>query len=59
MAGANPPGSGRNLHEALTDVVNYDLNMPRAMSVTWDLVRSDLPEDLKKATIMRFDDMLV
>ncbi len=41
-----------------TEMVNYDLNMPRAMSVTWDLVRSDLPDDLKKATIMRFDDML-
>ena len=41
-----------------TDVVNSDLNMPRAMSVVWDLVRSDLPDGLKKATIMRFDEIL-
>jgi len=40
------------------EVVNNDLNMPRALSVTWDLVRSELPDALKKATIMRFDDML-
>lgn len=40
------------------EVVNNDLNMPRAMSVTWDLVRSDLPDGLKKATIMRFDEIL-
>ncbi|MCY4543621.1 MAG: cysteine--tRNA ligase [Gemmatimonadetes bacterium] len=44
--------------QRFTEVVNNDLNMPRAMSVTWDLVRSDLPDDLKKATITRFDDIL-
>ncbi len=44
--------------QRFTDVVNNDLNMPRAMSVTWDLIRSDLPDDLKRATIMRFDDVL-
>lgn len=44
--------------QRFTEVVNNDLNMPRAMSVAWDLVRSDLPDDLKKATIMRFDEIL-
>ena len=44
--------------QRFTEVVNNDLNMPRAMSVTWDLVRSDLPDGLKKATIMRFDEIL-
>ncbi|MCY3712636.1 MAG: cysteine--tRNA ligase [Gemmatimonadetes bacterium] len=44
--------------QRFTEVVNNDLNMPRAMSVTWDLVRSDLPDSLKKATIMRFDELL-
>ncbi len=44
--------------QRFTDVVNNDLNMPRAMSVTWDLVRSDLPDGVKKATIMRFDEIL-
>lgn len=44
--------------QRFAEVVNNDLNMPRAMSVTWDLVRSDLPDGLKKATIMRFDEIL-
>jgi len=44
--------------QRFTEVVNNDLNMPRAMSVTWDLVRSDLPDGLKKATIKRFDEIL-
>ena len=44
--------------QRFTEVVNNDLNMPRAMSVTWDLVRSDLPDGLKKATITRFDEIL-
>ena len=44
--------------QRFSEVVNNDLNMPRAMSVTWDLVRSDLPDDLKKATITRFDEIL-
>jgi cysteinyl-tRNA synthetase len=35
-----------------------DLNMPRALAVAWDLVRSDLPPALKKATILYFDQIL-
>ncbi len=37
---------------------NEDLNMPRAMAVTWDLVRSDLPTQTKKATLLLFDQVL-
>ena len=44
--------------QRFSEVVNNDLNMPRALSVTWDLVRSDLPAGLKKATITRFDEVL-
>ncbi len=38
--------------------INDDLNMPRALAVTWDLVRSDLPDPAKKATLLRFDRVL-
>ncbi len=38
--------------------MNNDLNMPRALAVTWDLVRSDLPDSVKKATILVFDRIL-
>ena len=32
--------------------INDDLNMPRALAVTWDLVRSNLDPSVKKATIL-------
>jgi cysteinyl-tRNA synthetase len=35
--------------------VNADLNMPRALALTWELVKSDLPDATKKATILQFD----
>jgi cysteinyl-tRNA synthetase len=38
--------------------VNEDLNMPRALAVTWDLVKGDLPTSVKKATILEFDRVL-
>ena len=41
-----------------TDQINDDLNMPRAMAVTWDLVKSDLPAATKKATLLYFDQIL-
>ena len=38
--------------------INDDLNMPRALAVTWDLVKSDLPPATKKATLVEFDKIL-
>lgn len=38
--------------------INDDLNMPRALAVTWDLVKSDLPEAVKRATIGVYDRVL-
>jgi cysteinyl-tRNA synthetase len=35
--------------------VNDDLNMPRAMALTWELVKSNLPVSTKKATLLHFD----
>ena len=40
------------------ETVNDDLNMPRAMALTWELVKSDLPASTKKATILFFDQVL-
>ncbi len=44
--------------QKFTDQVNDDLNMPRAMAVTWELVRSELPSSTKKATLLVFDRVL-
>ena len=37
------------------DCVNDDLNTPKALAVTWDLVKSALPAGEKKATLLKFD----
>jgi cysteinyl-tRNA synthetase len=41
-----------------TDQVNDDLNLPRALAVAWDLLRSELPAPAKKATLLCFDEIL-
>jgi cysteinyl-tRNA synthetase len=38
--------------------INDDLNMPRAVAVVWDLVKSELPPGVKKATLLDFDRVL-
>jgi cysteinyl-tRNA synthetase len=41
-----------------TDQINDDLNLPRAMALTWELVKSELPPSTKKATLLQFDRVL-
>jgi cysteinyl-tRNA synthetase len=41
-----------------TEQIHADLNMPRALAVTWDLVKSDLDVAAKKATLLAFDRVL-
>jgi cysteinyl-tRNA synthetase len=43
---------------AFKEHVNNDLNMPRALALVWDLVKSDLPAPIKKATLLQFDRVL-
>lgn len=40
-----------------TEQINDDLNAPRALAVMWDLLRSDLPKAVKKATLLKFDEV--
>jgi cysteinyl-tRNA synthetase len=44
--------------ETFTDQVNDDLNVTRALAVTWDLTKSDLSDADKKATLLKFDEVL-
>jgi cysteinyl-tRNA synthetase len=44
--------------DRLAEQINDDLNMPRALALTWDLVRSNLPASTKKATLLQFDKIL-
>lgn len=43
--------------QRFNNCVNDDLNMPRALAVTWELVKSDHPEGQKKATLLAFDEV--
>jgi cysteinyl-tRNA synthetase len=44
--------------QTFTAQVNDDLNMPRALAVVWEVARSDLSTATKKATLLRFDEVL-
>jgi len=44
--------------EKFIDRVNNDLNMPQALALTWDLVKSDLPAATIKATLLKYDEIL-
>jgi cysteinyl-tRNA synthetase len=38
--------------------LNDDLNVPRALAVAWEVLRGGLPRAVKRATLLRFDDVL-
>ena len=38
--------------------INDDLNMPKALSILWEVVRSDQSDGQKLATILKFDEVL-
>ncbi len=40
------------------EAINHDLDMPRALAVVWDLVKSKYPESEKKASLLKFDQVL-
>lgn len=45
-------------YQRFMNCLNDDLNMPRALAVIWDMVKADLPDGAKKATLLAFDDVL-
>jgi cysteinyl-tRNA synthetase len=53
-----PGTADEDFIERFVEQINDDLNMPRALAVTWDLVKSDLPPAVKKATLLVFDQVL-
>jgi cysteinyl-tRNA synthetase len=51
-----------NVSEALlakfSECVNEDLNMPKALAVVWDVFKADLSDFDKRATLLKFDEVL-
>lgn len=40
------------------NAVSDDLDMPKGLAVTWEVVKSDLADEVKKATLLEFDKVL-
>lgn len=40
------------------DAVNQDLNMPKALSIMWDLLKSGVEDRVKAATLFKMDEIL-
>jgi cysteinyl-tRNA synthetase len=55
-AAAAEPDEG--MAERFRAYVNDDLNMPKALALTWELVKGSLPASRQKATIQLFDQIL-
>ena len=44
--------------EKFLQAINDDLNMPRALAVVWELVKSGYPSAAKKKSLLKFDQIL-
>ncbi|MBI5037187.1 MAG: cysteine--tRNA ligase [Candidatus Kerfeldbacteria bacterium] len=40
------------------NAINDDLNTPQALAVVWNLLKSDYPNSAKKASLLKFDEVL-
>lgn len=53
--GSEKPGE---YYEKFLEALNQDLNMPRALAVVWEMVKSDLPSEKKSAELLEMDKVL-
>jgi cysteinyl-tRNA synthetase len=44
--------------EKFHQAINDDLNMPQALAVMWELIKSDCPNRAKKRSLYKFDEVL-
>ena len=44
--------------EKFLDAINDDLNMPKALSILWEVIKSDYPTSAKAETVFKFDKVL-
>lgn len=44
--------------ERFLDAINDDLNMPKALSIVWELLKSDYPNSAKLESILKMDQVL-
>ena len=44
--------------QRFADAVSDDLNMPKALSIVWEMVKSDYPGSAKKQSLLKMDEVL-
>jgi cysteinyl-tRNA synthetase len=44
--------------ENFLKAINNDLDVPKALALMWDLIKSDYPSHAKKQTLLKFDEVL-
>lgn len=54
----NPGEVDQSFLDSFITQINDDLNMPRALAITWELLKSDIPSENKRATLIEFDKVL-
>lgn len=59
IAGFDEPKVGCAEFEGqFLEAINEDLNMPKALSILWEVVKSDYPSSAKAETLFKFDEVL-
>jgi cysteinyl-tRNA synthetase len=54
----DPEGSVKEYEERFFEALNEDLNIPKALGVVWELVKSDHPTGAKAKSIFKMDTVL-
>lgn len=54
----DPHGNLPEFHNKFLDALNNDLNLPEALSVMWEMVKSDNPPHAKSAALLKMDEVL-
>ena len=53
-----PEGSAFKYWQKFLEAANDDLNIPKALAVVWEMVKSDIPSSEKSATLLEMDKIL-
>jgi cysteinyl-tRNA synthetase len=53
-----PGAADEGIRSKFLEIINEDLDMPRAVALTWEVARGSLPTPARKALILEFDKVL-
>jgi cysteinyl-tRNA synthetase len=53
-----PAGNLPEFEAKFDEAINDDLNMPKALAVVWEMLKSDSPSGAKAKTLFKFDEIL-